>query len=156
MLRMYSPVGSPMASRYVPDASVLPRTVSAEGAIVTITSAAEIGAPPLSLVTRPWMTCGRAGVCATAAVASELEFPANLKGLVVQSVDADGPTAELLAAASDGGPTDAIVSVEGVSVRTESDLRGALRKAGPGGIVTLVVYNNAARRQRVVRVQLQQ
>ena len=92
----------------------------------------------------------------TAAVASELEFPANLKGLVVQSVDADGPTAELLAAASDGGPTDAIVSVEGVSVRTESDLRGALRKAGPGGIVTLVVYNNAARRQRVVRVQLQQ
>jgi S1-C subfamily serine protease len=61
----------------------------------------------------------------------------------------------------DSGTPDIIVSVDGNPVRSEADLRNAVRQAGPGGIVSMVVYNKETIRQggggrRVVRVQLGQ
>ncbi len=96
----------------------------------------------------------------TTALARDLGTPASVRGLMVQSVDQDGPTAERSTQlyGVDSGSPDVIVSVEGTPVRTEADLRTALKSAGPGGIVTLLVYNKAAGNsggaQRVVRVQL--
>jgi hypothetical protein len=48
---------------------------------------------------------------------------------------------------------DVIVSAEGSPVRSAADLRAALRQAGPGGIVTLIVYNPQGG-QRVARVRV--
>jgi len=92
----------------------------------------------------------------------ELELPASIRGVVVQTVDEDGPAGEpnqrLIGA--DSGTPDIIVSVDGNPVRSEGDLKNAVRQAGPGGIVSLVVYNKETNlRQggrRVVRVQLGQ
>jgi serine protease Do len=89
----------------------------------------------------------------TTALAGELRLPPTLHGLVVQSVDQEGPAAEDLVGADNGQTPDVIISVEGLLVRSESELRNALRRAGPGGIVTLIVYN-AQGGQRVARVQL--
>ncbi|HEY9385108.1 MAG TPA: trypsin-like peptidase domain-containing protein [Gemmatimonadales bacterium] len=89
----------------------------------------------------------------TAAMAGELSLPASVHGLVIQNVDPEGPAAEDLAGANNSDTPDVIISVEGVAVRSEADLRGALRRAGSGGIVTLIVYNNRGG-QRVARVRL--
>jgi serine protease Do len=89
----------------------------------------------------------------TAAIAGELSLPASVHGLVVQNVDPEGPAAEDLAGTNNSDTPDVIISVEGVPVRSEADLRGALRRSGPGGIVTLIVYNNRGG-QRVARVRL--
>ncbi len=89
-------------------------------------------------------------------VARELELPAGTRGLLVQSVNDGGPSADKLYGTESGSP-DVILSVEGTAVRTEAELRAALRQAGPGGIVTLIVYNRAFRNsggRRVVRVEL--
>jgi S1-C subfamily serine protease len=81
-----------------------------------------------------------------------------MRGLVVQSVDQEGPAAEVPMYGMDSGNPDVILSVEGTPVRTEAELRSALRNAGPGGIVTLVLFNRAGAGQgggrRVVRLQL--
>jgi serine protease Do len=89
----------------------------------------------------------------TAAQTGELNLPASVHGLLVQNVDPDGPAAEYLAGQNNTDSPDVIVSVEGTPVRSESELRSALRRAGPGGIVTLIVYNTQGG-QRVARVQL--
>ena len=86
---------------------------------------------------------------------SELSLPPNVHGLLVQNVDQDGPAAEALVGSNNSDSPDVIISVEGAPVRSESELRSALRHAGPGGIVTLIVYN-AQGGQRVARVQLGQ
>jgi serine protease Do len=93
----------------------------------------------------------------TSAVAGQLEVPASIHGLVVQKVDPDGPSAEDLNGAESGGAPDIILSVEGQPVRTTAELRDALKHPGPGGIVTLVVYNQqqpTPAKRRVVRVQM--
>ncbi|HEV8148559.1 MAG TPA: trypsin-like peptidase domain-containing protein, partial [Gemmatimonadales bacterium] len=77
----------------------------------------------------------------SAVQASELSLPASVHGLLVQNVDADGPAAEYLVGANGNDSPDVIVSVEGMPVRSEGELRTALRRAGPDGIVTLIVYN---------------
>jgi serine protease Do len=99
----------------------------------------------------------------TAEITRELQLPAGIRGLVVQSVDEEGPTAEPSQRlfGVDSGTPDIIVSVDGNPVRSETDLRNAVRQAGPGGIVSMVVYNKETIRQggggrRVVRVQLGQ
>ncbi|HJR35290.1 MAG TPA: trypsin-like peptidase domain-containing protein [Gemmatimonadales bacterium] len=96
----------------------------------------------------------------TTQIAAEIGTPAGLRGLVVQNVDQEGPAAEVPLFGVENGNPDIILSVEGTPVRTEADLRGALKDAGPGGIVTLVLYNKALAAQgsgrRVVRVQLAQ
>ena len=95
----------------------------------------------------------------TAQQASGMGAPAGLKGLVIQSIDQDGPSADVRLFGMDSGSPDVILSVEGSPVRTESELRSALRNAGPGGIVTLQLYNKALLAQgagrRLVRVQLE-
>jgi len=95
----------------------------------------------------------------TTQVAAEIGTPAGLRGLVVQSVDQEGPAAEVPLFGVESGNPDIILSVEGTAVRTEAELRAALKNAGPGGIVTLVLYNKAGAAiqgggRRVVRVQL--
>jgi len=91
----------------------------------------------------------------TAGIARDLGAPATLRGLVVESVDQEGPAAEQFRGADTGSP-DIILSVEGIPVRTEAELRTALRNAGPGGIVTLVVFNAQQSQggQRVERLRL--
>jgi S1-C subfamily serine protease len=44
--------------------------------------------------------------------------------------------------------------VEGKPVRTEADLRNALRAEKPGSIVTIGVYNSRAQGRRVERIRL--
>jgi serine protease Do len=94
----------------------------------------------------------------TTQAAAELGTPAGLRGLVVQSVDQEGPAAEAPLFGVESGSPDVILTVEGTAVRTEAELRAALKDAGPGGIVTLVVFNRAGAGntggRRIVRVQL--
>ncbi|HEX7023236.1 MAG TPA: trypsin-like peptidase domain-containing protein, partial [Gemmatimonadales bacterium] len=95
----------------------------------------------------------------TPQIAQEIGTPSGMRGLVVQSVDQDGPSAEIPVFGAESGNPDVILTVEGAPVRSEAELRAALKEAGPGGIVTLVLYNKAGAAQgggrRVVRVQLQ-
>lgn len=94
----------------------------------------------------------------SAQMAAEMGVPANVRGLLIQSVDPEGPAAEVRLFGMDSQTPDIILSVEGIPVRTEGELRAALKNAGPGGIVSLLVYNKAGAAQgterRVVRVQL--
>ena len=90
----------------------------------------------------------------TSALASTLEVPANIHGLVVQNVDLEGPAAEDLNGANNSQTPDVIMSVEGSPVRSVSELTAALRRAGPGRIVTLIVWNSQIG-QRVERVKLE-
>jgi serine protease Do len=112
-------------------------------------------AEPAGAVVRP---LGVTVLPLTTQIASELGTPAGLRGLVVQSVDQEGPSAEVPLFGVESGNPDVILSVEGTPVRTEAELRAALKDAGPGGIVTLVLYNKAGSAQgggrRVARVQL--
>lgn len=88
----------------------------------------------------------------TPEIASELRLPSSVRGLVVQEVDRDGPAGEALLGTESGSP-DVILRVEGQPVRTEAELRAALRQPGPGRIVTMIVYNAQAQ-ERVVRVAI--
>jgi serine protease Do len=72
--------------------------------------------------------------------AAELGLPRGTGGLVVDDVTPDGPSWGILSPANAGGPPEIIMSVEGTPVSTEADLRNALKKPGPGGIVSLEVY----------------
>ena len=89
----------------------------------------------------------------TADMMADLNLRGAARGLVVAEVEADGPAAEKLVGADSGGEPDVILRVEGVAVNTEADLRNALRQAGPGGIVTLIVHNPRFQ-ERVVRMAL--
>ncbi|MEO8633847.1 MAG: Do family serine endopeptidase [Gemmatimonadales bacterium] len=88
------------------------------------------------------------------AIARELELTAEQRGLVVSEVDPNGPAYQQLFGADEQGP-DIILAVEGQPVRTENDLRAALRAAGKGSIVTLRVYNARAKVARIERIRLQ-
>jgi S1-C subfamily serine protease len=52
-----------------------------------------------------------------------------------------------------GGP-DIIISVEGKPVRTEADLRAALKDEKTGSVVTLRVYNPRQQGRRIERIKL--
>ncbi len=91
----------------------------------------------------------------TPQVAEQLELPRDFRGVVVTEVDPNGPSYGVLRAPQEGGP-DIIQSVEGTPIRTETDLRAALKAAGKGEIVTLRVYNaGQARQSRVERIRLE-
>jgi len=77
----------------------------------------------------------------------------DARGLVVTAVDPEGPAAEQVTTPDEGGP-DVIVSVEGRNVRSVADLKDALKGAGHGAIVELVVYNAQAGNRRVERIRL--
>jgi len=72
--------------------------------------------------------------------AAEVGLPRGTGGLVVDQVTPDGPAWEVLRPSGAGGPPDIILSVEGTPVTTEAELRAALKKPGPGGVVTLEVF----------------
>ncbi|MGQ0703387.1 MAG: trypsin-like peptidase domain-containing protein [Gemmatimonadales bacterium] len=100
-------------------------------------SPAAAAVQPLGVTIRP----------VTAALAEDLGM-ANPRGVLVESVEEDGPAAEQLIAGA-----DVVLRVEGTPVRNAAELRAALRQAGPGRIVTLIVYNPRFQ-ERVVRVAL--
>jgi serine protease Do len=89
----------------------------------------------------------------TGAIAQELQLPADARGLLVTDVTPGGPSWETLYDEERGGP-DVILSVEGKPVKTEADLRNALRAEAPGSVVTLRVYNPRQQGRRVERVRL--
>lgn len=92
----------------------------------------------------------------TSEAARELGLPTGVRGVVVESVDPYGPADGLLTAQSDGG-FDIITAVEGKAVRTEADLRAAIRAARAGEVLSLTVLTpvrNDKPASRVVRVKV--
>jgi serine protease Do len=89
----------------------------------------------------------------TAEVARQLQLPPSMRGLIVTDVTPGGPAWETLVDDPRNGP-DIIVSVEGKPVKTEADLRNALRGEKPGNIVSLGVYNARAQSRRIDRIRL--
>ena len=89
----------------------------------------------------------------TGPIAQELQLPADARGLVITDVTPGGPAWDVLSDEERGGP-DVILSVEGKAVKTEGDLRNALRTEAPGAVVTLRVYNPRLQGRRVERIRL--
>jgi S1-C subfamily serine protease len=87
-------------------------------------------------------------------LAQQLQLPSNMRGLVVTDVTPGGPAWETLYDDPQRNGPDIILSVEGKPVRTEADLRNALRAEKPGSIVTIGVYNPRAQGRRVERIRL--
>ncbi|HTS88705.1 MAG TPA: Do family serine endopeptidase [Gemmatimonadales bacterium] len=86
--------------------------------------------------------------------AQDNEMDRDTRGVLVTAVDPNGPAYGQLYPTDEGGP-DVIQAVEGASIKTESDLRIALKAAGKGAIVTLKIYNGRAQQTRIERVHLQ-
>ena len=91
----------------------------------------------------------------TSAMAERFQLREQVQGLVVTDVDQAGPAADQLLDESEGGP-DIITAVNGRAVRTESDLRDALRTIGGGHVASLDIYNARNDSRRVERVRLGQ
>jgi serine protease Do len=89
----------------------------------------------------------------TADLAQQLQLPQNMRGLIVTDVTPGGPAWETLVDDPRNGP-DIILSVEGKPVKTEADLRNALKLEKPGSIVSIGVYNARAQSRRVDRIRL--
>jgi serine protease Do len=87
-------------------------------------------------------------------IAQQLQLPGNMRGLVVTDVTPGGPAWETLFDDPQRNGPDIILSVEGKPVRTEADLRNALKAEKPGSIVTLGIYNPRAQGRRVERIKL--
>jgi serine protease Do len=90
----------------------------------------------------------------TPGLAAQLDLDRNLRGVVVTEVDPNGPSFGELVPLDQGGP-DVIQSVEGTPIKSEADLRAALRGMKKGDIVTLKVYNARVDQSRIMRVRLQ-
>jgi len=93
----------------------------------------------------------------TSEIARELELPNNIRGVYVEKVDPYGPADGLLTAPPQG--VDVITAIEGKPVRSEADLRAAVRAAGKGEILSFTVYqtnpnSNAQGQSRIVRVKV--
>src|SRR4051812_45956904 len=87
-------------------------------------------------------------------VAQQLQLPSNVRGLVVTDVTPGGPSWQTLYDDPQNNGPDIILSVEDKPVRTEADLRNALKAEKPGSIVTLGIYNPRAKGRRVERIRL--
>jgi serine protease Do len=87
-------------------------------------------------------------------VAQQLQLPSSMRGLVVTDVTPGGPSWQTLYDDPQSNGPDIILSVEGKPVRTEAELRNALKAEKPGSIVTLGVYNPRAQGRRVERIRL--
>ena len=86
--------------------------------------------------------------------AQELQLTPDTRGLIVTDVTPGGPAWEVLFDDPQRGGPDIILSVEGKTVRTETDLRKALQAEKPGSIVTIRVFNPRAQSRRVERIRL--
>jgi serine protease Do len=89
----------------------------------------------------------------TPAIAGDYDLDQNTKGVLVVDVQPNGPAYETLYPPDEGGP-DIIQSVEGKSVKTEAELRDALKASGKGSIVTLKIFNARVGQSRIERVKL--
>ena len=87
-------------------------------------------------------------------LAQQLQLPGNMRGLLVTDVTPGGPSWETLYDDPQRNGPDIILSVEGKPVKTEADLRNALKAEKPGSVVTLGIYNPRAQGRRVERVKL--
>jgi len=94
----------------------------------------------------------------TADDAAQLGLPRGTGGLVILDVTPDGPSWGVLSASSLGGPPEVILSVEGKAVSDEAELRAAIAKPGPGGIVTLDILRplQSGNQRRIERIKLAQ
>jgi serine protease Do len=90
----------------------------------------------------------------TADVAQQLQLPSDVRGLVVTDVTPGGPAWETLFDDPQRNGPDIILSIEGKPLKTEADLRNALRAEKPGSIVTLRIYNPRGQNRRVERIKL--
>jgi serine protease Do len=90
----------------------------------------------------------------TADVAQQLQLPSNIRGLVVTDVTPGGPSWQTLYDDPQNNGPDIIISVEDKPVRTEAELRNALKAEKPGSIVSLGIYNPRAQGRRVERIRL--
>jgi serine protease Do len=90
----------------------------------------------------------------TSDVAQQLQLPPNMRGLVVTDVTPGGPSWQTLYDDPQNNGPDIILSVEDKPVRTEAELRNALKAEKPGSIVTLGIYNPRAQGRRVERIRL--
>jgi len=79
----------------------------------------------------------------------------SAKGLVVVEVEPEGPAENLLAPANTPGGPDIIVSVNEQAVASEEDLLAVLRRADPGSVVALEVYNYGNQTRRIVYLRLE-
>jgi serine protease Do len=75
----------------------------------------------------------------TPALAQQLGVPRTTRGVMVTDIAPGGPAYDLnlVTPAQGRGAADIIESVEGKPVRTEAELRAALKSAGSGNVVTL-------------------
>jgi serine protease Do len=87
-------------------------------------------------------------------IAQQLQLPNGMRGLVVTDVTPGGPAWETLLDDPQRNGPDIILEIEGKPVKTEADLRNALKAEKPGSIVTLRVYNPRAQGRRVERIKL--
>ena len=81
----------------------------------------------------------------TPSVAQQLQLPQGMRGLVVTDVTPGGPAWETLVDDPQRNGPDIILSVEGQPVRTEAELRNALKAEKAGSIVSLGIYNPGRR-----------
>ena len=92
----------------------------------------------------------------TSALSERLELQNHVEGLVVTDVDPSGPAAEKLFDEAGGSGPDIIVAVNGRAVKTEGELRDALRAVGAGKIASLDIYNARSDARRMERLRLGQ
>jgi len=92
----------------------------------------------------------------TAALSERLELQNHVEGVVITEVDPSGPAADKLFDEAGGSGPDIIVAVNGHAVRSESELRDALRSVGAGKIASLDIYNARSDSRRMERVRLGQ
>lgn len=98
-------------------------------------------------------TLGASVVAVDAATAREYNLPAGVQGVIVTGVQDGSSAASHLATPNNGGP-DVILSVEGSPVTTVEQLRTALSHVKAGDVVSLRVYNAAAKNRRIERMRL--
>jgi len=89
----------------------------------------------------------------TSDIGQQLRLPSDVHGVIVTDVVPGGPSWDLVRTSQRGGP-DVITAVEGHAVRTDGELRKVLQSQRPGTIITLSIYNVAARNRRVERIKL--
>jgi serine protease Do len=90
----------------------------------------------------------------TPSVAQQLQLPQGMRGLVVTDVTPGGPAWETLIDDPQRNGPDIILSVEGKPVRTETELRNALKAEKAGNIVSLGIYNPRTQTRRIDRIRL--
>jgi serine protease Do len=83
----------------------------------------------------------------------QFELAPDQRGLLVTGVTPGGPSYREVADPDAGGP-DIILSVEGKSVKTVSDLKQVLKGFKKDDIVSLRIYNTQAKSHRIERIRL--